>query len=497
MTVSVYTSFVALLVLAVYAAVLMWLSRAKAGEGSNADFFLAARKSPWWLVAFGMIGASVSGVSFVSVPGWVRSTQMTYLQMCLGFVLGYVAVAFVLLPLYYRLRLTSIYAYLGERFGNASRRTGSSFFFLSKMAGASARMYLACLVVHQFVAEPFGIPFAVTAGAILCFIWVYTRRSGIRSIVHTDVLQTLCLLLSVVAVIGVLAWRMQLGLADMVRTVWASPMGQVFCFEPDSTQNFWRQFLSGVFIVVVMTGLDQDMMQKNLTCRSLRDAQKDMCSYGMAFVPVNLLLLAMGVLLYEFCARQGISAPASGDSLLPMLVGGGWLGSFVAVPFTLGVVAAAFSSADSALTALTTTACIDFLKIEERHLPAAQALRLRRRVHLAVTLVFFLCILLFKATAGGSIINTIYVLAGYTYGPLLGLYAFGMLSRRTVRDAWVPVVAIMAPVVCGLLDAWAPSLWGYTFGYELLMLNGLLTMAGLWIISKKSPVATTVGQDFS
>ena len=267
MTVSVYTSFVALLVLAVYAAVLMWLSRAKAGEGSNADFFLAARKSPWWLVAFGMIGASVSGVSFVSVPGWVRSTQMTYLQMCLGFVLGYVAVAFVLLPLYYRLRLTSIYAYLGERFGNASRRTGSSFFFLSKMAGASARMYLACLVVHQFVAEPFGIPFAVTAGAILCFIWVYTRRSGIRSIVHTDVLQTLCLLLSVVAVIGVLAWRMQLGLADMVRTVWASPMGQVFCFELGSTHNCWRQFLSGVFVVVVMTCLDQAMMPKKVSCR--------------------------------------------------------------------------------------------------------------------------------------------------------------------------------------------------------------------------------------
>ena len=269
----------------------------------------------------------------------------------------------------------------------------------------------------------------------------------------------------------------------MVQTVVDSPMSRVFCWDASSKQAFWRQFLSGVFIVVVMTGLDQDMMQKNLTCRRLRDAQKDMCAYGLAFLPVNALFLGMGILLYALCAQKGLTAPASGDELLPWLVGSGQLGTWVVVPFTLGIVAAAFSSADSALTALTTTVCIDLLRVEDRQWPEAKAQSVRRRVHLALSVVFLGCMLVYRVAGSGNVINAIYVMASYTYGPLLGLYAYGLFTRRGADDRWAPWVCVAAPVVCGLLDHYAPVWWDYQFGYELLMLNGALTAAGLWVSS--------------
>ena len=477
--------------LVAYFSLLLCISRraARGGRGGNDAFFRAGRQSPWWMVAFGMVGASISGVTFISVPGWAASTGMTYLQMCMGFVVGYVAVAFVLLPLYYRLRLTSIYAYLGERFGPRTHRTGALFFVLSKLMGAAARMYLVCMVLAQFVIVPYLgsglLPFLLVVAAVLLLIWLYTRQAGMQAIVRTDALQTLCLLLAAGGMAVAAAQTLGLDLRGAVQTVCESPMCRVWEWDGASKQAFWRQFLSGVFIVVVMTGLDQDMMQKNLTCRSLREAQKDMVSYGLAFLPVNALFLGLGILLFSLCAAQGLTPPAAGDSLLPWLVSEGVLGAWVVVPFTLGIVAAAFSSADSALTALTTTVCIDLLRVEQRALPAAEAQAVRRRVHGAVVLAFSLCMVLFKLAEGGNMIDVIYVLASYTYGPLLGLYAFGLFSRQQVRDRAVPFVCLAAPLACGLLDHFAPVWWGYTFGYELLLLNGLLTLLGLYALRKR------------
>ena len=485
------TALFMLATLVAYFSLLLFISRraARGGRGGNDAFFRAGRQSPWWMVAFGMVGASISGVTFISVPGWAASTGMTYLQMCMGFVVGYVAVAFVLLPLYYRLRLTSIYAYLGERFGPRTHRTGALFFVLSKLMGAAARMYLVCMVLAQFVVVPYlgsgVLPFLLVVAAVLLLIWLYTRQAGMQAIVRTDALQTLCLLPAAGGMAVAAAQTLGLDLRGAVQTVCESPMCRVWEWDGASKQAFWRQFLSGVFIVVVMTGLDQDMMQKNLTCRSLREAQKDMVSYGLAFLPVNALFLGLGILLFSLCAAQGLTPPAAGDSLLPWLVSEGVLGAWVVVPFTLGIVAAAFSSADSALTALTTTVCIDLLRVEQRALPAAEAQAVRRRVHGAVVLAFSLCMVLFKLAEGGNMIDVIYVLASYTYGPLLGLYAFGLFSRQQVRDRAVPFVCLAAPLLCGLLDHFAPVWWGYTFGYELLLLNGLLTLLGLYALRKR------------
>ena len=481
-----------LLTLLAYFSVLLVISRRTSHSGANGNdaFFRAGRQSPWWMVAFGMVGASISGVTFISVPGWAQSTGMTYLQMCMGFVAGYVVVAAVLLPLYYKLRLTSIYAYLGLRFGPSTRRTGALFFLLSKLTGAAARLYLVCMVLCEFVTRPLwgdGLPqFTATSAVVLLLIWLYTRRSGIQTIVRADAVQTACLLLAAVGIVVAAAQRMHLDAAGVWRTVTESGMCRVWEWDPGSKQAFWRQFLSGMFIVVVMTGLDQDMMQKNLTCRTLREAQKDMVSYGLAFLPVNALFLGTGILLYSLCAAQHLTPPAAGDALLPWLVSSGHLGTWVIMPFTIGIVAAAFSSADSALAALTTTACIDLLRIEERGLTEERARRIRRTVHVLMVLLFLACITVYRICADDNILNAIYVMASYTYGPLLGLYAFGLYTRRGVCDRRVPVVCLLSPVVCGVLDHCAPSWWNYTFGYELLMLNGLLTMAGLWCIAKRN-----------
>ena len=468
-----------------YFLLLLYLSHraAKKGAKGNDAFFRAGRQSPWWLVAFGMIGASISGVTFISVPGWAASTGMTYLQMCLGFIVGYVVVALVLLPLYYKLHLTSIYAYLGQRFGRCTHRTGALFFVLSKLTGAAARLYLVCIVLAQFVVTPlFGnglVPFIGTTLLVLLLIWLYTQRSGIQTIVKTDALQTACLLLAAIGIMVVAANKMQLDFSGVITTITHSQMCRMWEWDATSKQAFWRQFLSGVFIVIVMTGLDQDMMQKNLTCRTLREAQKDMCTYGLAFLPVNALFLGLGILLYTLCAQQQLTPPATGDQLLPWLVSSGTLGSWVIIPFTIGIVAAAFSSADSAMTALTTTICIDLLGMDESKEANKSALTTRRRVHLIVALLFTLCIITFKVIGNDNVLNSIYVMASYTYGPLLGLYAFGLFTHRTTNDRLTPYICIAAPIICGLLDHYAPILWGYTFGYELLLLNGLLTMIGL------------------
>ncbi|MBR6142364.1 MAG: sodium:solute symporter [Bacteroidaceae bacterium] len=469
--------------LALYILLLFLFARAAKSKGDNNAFFRAGRKSPWLLVAFGMIGASISGVSLVSVPGWVHQNGMTYIQMCLGFFAGFVTIAFVLLPLYYRLRLTSIYSYLAERFGRRSHLTGACFFLLSKLTGAAARLFLTCTVLHEMAFRPLGLPFWFTVGVVLLAIFLYTRGGGIENIVRTDALQTFCMLAAVGCIVWSVGARMNLSLSGTIETIAASPMGRMFCWDVSSTQFFLRQFINGMFITIVMNGIDQDMMQKNLTCSSLRAAQKNMCLYGLLILPVNLLFLALGVLLYTFAARQGIALPDAGDRLLPMLVGSGALGTIVVFPFTIGIAAAALSSADSAMTSLTTSICVDIIRVEREGYDSRRALRTRHLIHAAVALAFAVCIAVFHLAGSGTIIDTIYRLAGYTYGPLLGLFCFGLFTRRRVIDAAVPYIAIVSPIVCALLDNLAPTLWNYHFSYELLLLNAALTFVGLLCFS--------------
>ena len=469
--------------MAAYFLLLLFVSRRSGSTNNNDTFFRAGHSSHWGMVAFGMIGASISGVSLVSVPGWVGTTGMTYLQMCFGFILGYAAVAFLLLPLYYRLRLTSIYGYLGQRFGQRAHRTGSLFFIISKLTGAAARMYLACLVLHEFVARPLGIPFPLTVLVPLLLIWCYTRRNGIAALVRTDVLQTACLLLSAAILLWAAADVLGLDLQGTITTIRRSPLSRVWEWDAQSPQAFWRQFLSGVFIVIVMTGLDQDMMQKNLTCRSLREAQRDMCTYGLCFVPVNLLLLGLGVLLHSVCIAKGLAIPSRGDELLPTVIASGVLGAWVTIPFSIGLIAAAFSSADSALTSLTTSVCVDLLQLERKETNEAQQSRQRSLVHICIVVLFLACILVFYEVGSGSVIDLIYRLASYTYAPLLGLYAFGILTRRRPADRAIPFVALATPALCAALDYLAPLYLNYHFGYELLMVGGALTFLGLWATS--------------
>ena len=470
--------------LALYILLLYIFAQMAKSKGDNDAFFRAGRKSPWLLVAFGMIGSSISGVSLVSVPGWVNQNGMTYIQMCLGFFAGYVVIAFLLLPLYYRLHLTSIYSYLAERFGRRSHLTGACFFLLSKLTGAAARLYLTCTVLHEMAIRPLGLPFWFTVGVALLAIFLYTHRGGTENIVRTDALQTFSMLLATAFIIWGVSTKMNLtpsGIADVIAK---SPMGKMFCWDATSTQFFLRQFINGMFITIVMNGIDQDMMQKNLTCSSLRAAQKNMCLYGICILPVNFLFLTLGVLLYTFAAQGGIAIPDAGDSLLPMLVGSGALGTLVVFPFTIGITAAALSSADSAMTSLTTSICVDILRIEREGFAPQKALHTRYLVHAAVAFAFALCIAIFYYAGSGTIIDTIYRLAGYTYGPLLGIFTLGLFTNRRVNDKSVPYIAIASPVVCIVLDYLAPVLWSYHFSYELLLINATLTFLGLWIFSK-------------
>lgn len=465
-----------------YFGVLLLVSRLTAKQSTNDTFYRGNRQSPWYLVAFGMIGASISGVTFVSVPGMVNNIGMTYLQTCLGFVLGYVAVAFVLLPIYYRLNLTTIYSYLQQRLGTRSYKTGAWFFLLSKMSGAAVKFYVVCMILQRFVLDALGIPFVITVLVLVALIWLYTRRGGIKTLVWTDTFQTFCMFMALIFIIINVMSMLNLSVEEVVTTIVQDERSRVFVFDDwVSKQNFWKLFISGIFIVVVMTGLDQDMMQKNLTCKTLREAQKDMCTYGLAFVPANLLFLCLGVLLSMLAQQEGIALPSSGDELLPMFAATGKMGNMVVVLFTIGIVAASFSSADSALTALTTTYCVD---IKEK----ADDEALRHQVHAGMSVVFIIFILLFRTFNSTNLIDAIYILVSYTYGPLLGLFAFGLFTKYQVTDRWVPYFAILSPILCYALDVLAQQLWGYHFGYELLMLNGALTFAGLYVTRKKEPL---------
>ena len=468
-----------------YFALLFAFSRWTGRRATNETFYRADRQSPWYMVAFGMVGASISGITFVSVPGMVLVSQMNYLQTCMGFILGYVVVAFVLLPLYYKLNLTSIYAYLGQRLGRRSHKTGSCFFLLSKMTGAAVRFYVVCIILQRFVFEPLGISFVMTTVSLVLLIWLYTRKGGIKTLVWTDSLQTLCLFTALLIIIYKVAADLNLTISETFTVVSQSELSRVFVMDDwVSKQNFWKQFLSGVFIVLVMTGVDQDMMQKNLTCKTLRGAQKDMCTYGVAFLPANMLLLSLGVLLTMWYQKQGMPLPTSGDELLPHFIQATSVltanSQLLTAFFVLGIVAASFSSADSALTSLTTIYCVDIMGQKDDEV-------LRKRTHLVMCVIFVLFILFFKVVNSTSLIDAIYIICGYTYGPLLGLFAYGLLTKRGVNDRLVPYIAVVSPLLCYAIDYGVGQLTGYRFGYELLMLNGLITFLGLYL---SSPLST-------
>jgi len=474
--------WIVLFIVAAYFGVLLLVSQIAGRKRSdNEAFFLGNRQSPWYVVAIGMVGASLSGVTFVSVPGYVRQTDMTYMQMVVGFFFGYVVIAKILLPLYYKLKLTSIYSCLTSRMGRSGYLTGASFFLLSKTVGGAARLYIVVLILQNYVLNRWHIPFTVTTVASILLVWLYTYRSGIRAIIWTDMLQTVCMIGMLALIIWQVGSRMGLDFGGMVRVIEESPHFRIFEWDWGDRQNFFKQFVSGIFITIVMTGLDQDMMQKNLSCKNLKDAQKNMYLYGIAFTPVNLLFLCLGVLLVAFASQNGINLPASNDEILPMFCTSGLLGQSVLVFFTIGIIAAAFSSIDSALTALTTSFCVDILGIGREE--ALKAKRTRMKVHVAISLLFVIIIMLFKYLNSMSLIDAIYTIASYTYGPLLGLFAFSLFTRRIPHKRWIPYLCVLSPLICLALHYVILWFAGYRFGYEMLLLNGALTFGGLWCFS--------------
>jgi SSS family solute:Na+ symporter len=455
----------------------------KKSDSSNDTFFKANRQSPWYLVAFGMIGASLSGVTFISVPGKVEAAQFAYFQIVIGYILGYFIIATVLLPLYYKLQLTSIYSYLEERFGNYSYKTGAWFFIVSRTVGSNLRLLLVADVLQTLVFEPLGIPYWITVTSIIFLIWVYTNKSGIKTIIWTDTLQTLFMLVSVVICIVVVSQDLGLNISSISSYVADSDFSKTFFFDDlSSPKYFWKQFFSGAFIAIVMTGLDQDMMQKNLTCKSLKDAQKNMFWFTIVLTFVNFLFLVLGLLFTEYALKNGIDAHK--DQLFAVLANN-YLGVVVAFSFILGLIAAAFSSADSALTSLTTSFSIDILNIEKRYETSKQV-AVRKKIHLMFVVISIFVIMIFKYGFNDvSIIDKVLKFAGFTYGPLLGLYSFGLFTKWNVKDKLVPIVAILSVLISLLLNAYGEVWFNYAFGFEILMVNGFLTFLGLVLIRRK------------
>ena len=473
------------LVITSYFSLLIFISWLTSRKSNTASFFTANKQSPWYLVAFGMIGASLSGVTFISVPGWVADTKFYYFQMVLGYLLGYFIIASVLMPLYYKLNLVSIYTYLEKRFGIRAYKTGSAFFLLSRVIGASFRLFLVAGVLQLGFFNAFNIPFWITVAVTILLIWVYTFRAGIKTIVWTDTLQTLFMLTAVIVTVFIIGNKLNLNLSGIVSVVKNSDYSKIFDWDWQSKTNFFKQFIAGAFIAIVMTGLDQDMMQKNLTCRNIKDAKKNMFWFSITLVPVNLIFLSLGVLLYYYAAQTGISLPAKSDDVFPFLALN-HLSVFAGIIFLLGITAAAFSSADSALTALTTSFGIDFLKLDINK-NNARTNRIKRFVHIGFSVLLFLVILLFKALNDESVVSAVFKVAGYTYGPILGLFAFGLISKRKVNDKAVPFVALISPVLIYFINMYSEKLlFGYKFGFELLILNGALTYLGLFLFSKRS-----------
>jgi SSS family transporter len=474
-----------LVVISCYFLLLFLISWFTSRNISEDTFFTGDRQSPWFLVAFGMIGASLSGVTFISVPGEVSNSNFFYFQVVLGYTLGYFTIAKVLLPLYYRLNLVSIYSYLEDRFGFWSYKTGAFFFILSRTLGSSLRVFLVASVLQLILFDSLGIPFWVSVLITVGLIWLYTHRGGIKTVVWTDTLQTFFMLAAVVVCIVLIGNELKFdGVKDYFTAVSNDPRSKIFNWDWKAGTNFFKQFISGAFITIVMTGLDQDMMQKNLTCKNIGDAQKNMFWFTIILVFVNLLFLSLGVMLYLYAETNGISLPTRTDELFPMLVTQHF-SAFAGIVFVLGITAAAYSSADSTLTALTTSFCIDFLELERKY-PKEKRVNIRKKVHLAFTFIMFIAILMFYWINDQSVINSVFIIAGFTYGPLLGLYSFGLFTKWQVNDKWVPYIAVAAPILAYLISSNSETwLWGYKFGFEVLILNGLLMFIGMFSVRKK------------
>lgn len=473
-----------LLLIAAYFGVLMLISILTNKGGTNAEFFKANRQSPWYLVAFGMIGASLSGVTFISIPGTVADQGFSYFQVVLGYTVGYAVIGLVLLPLYYRLNLTSIYTYLDTRFGNYSYKTGASFFLLSRVVGSAFRLFLVANVLQLIIFDAMGVPFYVTVSLTIFLIWLYTFKSGINTIVWTDTLQTLFMLTALGITIYYISSDLGISASSFMGYLGDSEMSKMFFFDDwKSRDYFFKQFISGAFIAIVMTGLDQDMMQKNLTCRNIKDAQKNMFWFTIILTIANFMFLTLGLLLTDYAELIGIDAQK--DDLFPAIATSGELGIGVGILFILGLIAAAYSSADSALTALTTSFSIDILDIEKKYDEKKQV-RIRKQIHIGVSILLILVMLVFKyAIADKSVINKLFEFAGYTYGPLLALYAFGLFTKWNIKDKWVPWIAIASPILSYLISMNSLAWFGFEFGFFILILNGFLTFLGLILIRRK------------
>ncbi|HPE74533.1 MAG TPA: sodium:solute symporter, partial [Draconibacterium sp.] len=452
-------------------------------KADSQTFFTGNRKSPWYLVAFGMVGATLSGVTFISVPGEVGNSAFSYLQFVLGNIAGFWIVALVLLPLYYRLNLVSIYSFLEQRFGFYSHKTGSFFFLISKLIGAAFRLFLVAGVLQLAFFDAFKIPFALTVTVTIGLIWVYTFKGGIKTIVWTDTLQTLFLLSAVILTIVAISKSLGWSAENFLNEIANDRNSKIFFWDWRLGNNFFKQFFAGMFITIVMVGMDQDMMQKNLTCKNIKEAQKNMLVFSFTFLVAVFLFLCLGAMLYIYAGKNGIAIPQSTDDLYPLLALH-YFGLPVGIAFLLGIIAAAYSSADSALTALTTSFSVDFLNVEKHEESKRQ--KIKRWSHLLFSVLLILVIILFKAINNESIVVAVFRVAGYTYGPLLGLFAFGMYSKRKVIDKWVPFVAVISPFICFFISKYSHIIFdGYEFGFELLILNGLITFVGLLSISKK------------
>ncbi|TDB65346.1 sodium:solute symporter [Arundinibacter roseus] len=481
--------YIALAILIAYFGMLIVVSVFTSRGADTNAFFTANRQSPWYLVAFGMIGTSLSGVTFISVPGAVLNIQFSYFQVVLGYLLGYLFIGTVLMPLYYRMNLISIYSYLESRFGFWSYKSGSAVFLLSRTVGSAVRLYVAAGVLQIALFGPLGVPFEVAVAITILLIWVYTFKGGVKTIIVTDTLQTTFLVTAVILTIVLVSRELNLsGFSEMVSTVRESDYSQIFYWDVNDPKNFFKQFFAGAFIAVVMTGLDQDLMQKNLTCKNIGEAQKNMFWFTVVLVVVNLLFLSLGALLYVYAQTKGITLPAKTDDFYPMLALN-HLGVVVGITFLLGITAATYASSDSALTALTTAFCIDFMGVEKK--PEKQRSTIKFWVHIGFSVLFFVVIIIFNRLNSKEVITAVFDLAGYTYGPLLGLFGFGLLNKRTVRDRYVPFVCIAAPILTYIANIYSADWFnGYQIGFERLILNGLLTGLGLWLLSLQATKGT-------
>ena len=471
----------------IYTLIIFSISWFTSRKADNQSFFIGNHKSPWLIVAYGMIGASLSGVTFISIPGWVGDTGFSYFVIVLGYVVGYAVISTILLPLYYRLNLTSIYSYLGMRFGKFSYKTGSVYFLISRIIGASFRMFLVVSVLQVFVFDYFNIPFWLTVTIFMGLIQLYTLKGGIKTIIWTDTLQTTFMLVAVVTTIFIITKHMGVGLLDAATEVWNSGLSDIIITDINSKQNFVKLFLSGVFITIVMTGLDQDMMQKNLSCRNLKDAQKNMTLLSLILIPVNLIFLFLGALLFIYSSHFNIPSPLSSDHIFPDIAFN-YLGTGAGIIFIIGLISAAYSSADSALTSLTTSTSIDILELDKKYANDGKLLKKKRYlVHVAMSIIIIFVILLFKLINNQAVIAQLFTFAGYTYGPLLGLYSFGLFTKFKIRDKLVPVIAVIAPIISFVISHYSTAIFnGYQIGFELLIINGILAFIGLYLIKTKT-----------